>query len=389
MILLLPFLLVAGILFPESSQAYPDFISYGYNTCITCHYNGQGNGALTDYGRALFATEIASRAIYNDKLTEEEIGAKSGFLGTTQLPWWIRPGIKYRGLYFQQNPGGPAVISKYITMQADASVAIQLDRSAKYLFMLSGGYQPTPASRANADDPENKNMISREHYFRWQVNKKFYTYVGLMDKVFGIRTADHTAYSRNATDVAQNDQAHSLIMQYYGDNWEITGDLFMGNMIQEDEDVRQKGASVMMEFDVADKNRVGFAVMQSKNEYIEKTRFEVHQKLGFEKGDSLLTELGFIKDSPFSNPSDKVGGYLMLQSLYGITRGYNILSQIEYFNATLSSESPDEFKWSFGLLAFPMPRMEFRAGFTNLRRLTDESVNTDTWQLQTQLHLSL
>ncbi|WP_413294343.1 hypothetical protein ACLSU7_04435 [Bdellovibrio sp. HCB185ZH] len=390
MILLLPFLLLAGIIIPQVSQAYPDFISYGYNTCITCHYNGQGNGPLTDYGRALFTTEIAARdLVFNKNLPEEEIAAKSGFLGSTQLPWWVRPGIKYRGLYFQQNPGGPTAVTKYITMQADANVAIQFDRGAKYLMVLSGGYQPTPAARANIQDPDNKNFISREHYFRWQVTKKFYTYVGTMDKVFGIRTADHTSYSRLVTDVAQNDQSTGVITQYYGDNWEITGDLFVGNVLQEDEDVRQKGLSVMMEFDVADKNRLGFAVLQSKNDYVEKTRLEFHQKLGFEKGDSLLTEVGFVKDSPLSNPSDKVGGYLMLQSLLAITRGYNILSQIEYYNATMSSESTDQFKWSFGLLAFPMPRVEFRAGFVNGRNINDTSVNPDAWMLQSQLHLSL
>ncbi|UYL08491.1 hypothetical protein B9G69_015720 [Bdellovibrio sp. SKB1291214] len=389
MILLLPILLLAGILVPEASQAYPDFISYGYNTCITCHYNGQGNGALTDYGRALFTTEIASRAIFNDKLQEDEIAAKSGFLGSTQLPWWVRPGIKYRGLYFQNNPANPAAVNKYVTMQADANVAIQFDRSAKYLLMLSGGYQPTPASRANINDPDNKNFISREHYFRWQVNKKFYTYVGLMDKVFGIRTADHTSYSRSVTDVAQNDQSTGVITQYYADGWEITGNLFVGNLLQEDADIRQKGLSVMMEFDVADKNRLGFAVMQSKNEYVEKTRLEFHQKLGFDKGDSLLTEIGFVKDSPLSAPSDKVGGYLMLQNLIGITRGYNILSQIEYYNATLSSDSTDMFRWSFGLLMFPMPRVEFRAGFVNGRNINDTTVNPDSWMLQSQLHLSL
>ncbi|MBC7464797.1 MAG: hypothetical protein H7256_02295, partial [Bdellovibrio sp.] len=46
LILLLPFL----------ANAYPDFISYGYRTCITCHYNGQGGGALNDYGRAVWAS---------------------------------------------------------------------------------------------------------------------------------------------------------------------------------------------------------------------------------------------------------------------------------------------------------------------------------------------
>ncbi|MBS1969768.1 MAG: hypothetical protein JSU04_05650 [Bdellovibrionales bacterium] len=389
MILLLPILVLAGIFAPQTSEAYPDFISYGYNSCLTCHYNSQGNGPLNDYGRALFTTEIASRKIFNDKLSEEEIAAKSGFLGSTELPWWIRPGIKYRGLYFVNNPGSQAAVKKYVTMQADLNVAIQLDQEAKYLFVVSGGYQPTPMAQQANKESNDKNLISREHYFRWQPTKKLFTYIGLMDKVYGIRTADHTAFSRAVTGVAQNDQSDGIIAQYYGGAWELTGNVFFGNIAQEAADVRQKGGSVMFEYDVAEKNRVGFSYLQSKNNYVEKKRFEVHSKLGLDKGNSLLTEVGFVKDSPFIAPSTKMGGYLMLEGLYLITRGYNLLSQIEYYNATLSPETPDQTRWTFGLLMFPAPRMEFRTTFVNGRSIADTTVSKDQWMLQAQLHLSL
>lgn len=389
MILLLPILVLAGIFAPQTSQAYPDFISYGYNSCLTCHYNSQGNGPLNDYGRALFTTEIASRKIFSDKLSEEEIAAKSGFLGSTELPWWIRPGIKYRGLYFVNNPGSQAAVKKYVTMQADLNVAIQLDQEAKYLFVVSGGYQPTPMAQQANKESNDKNLISREHYFRWQPTKKLFTYFGLMDKVYGIRTADHTAFSRAVTGVAMNDQSDGIIAQYYGGSWELTGNAFVGNIAQEAADVRQKGGSVMFEYDVAEKNRIGFAYLQSKNNYVEKKRFEVHSKLGLDKGNSLLTEVGFVKDSPFIAPNTKMGGYLMLEGLYLITRGYNLLSQIEYYNATLSPETPDQTRWTFGLLMFPAPRMEFRTTFVNGRSIADTTVSKDQWMLQAQLHLSL
>jgi hypothetical protein len=388
-ILLLPLLVLAGIFAPGTSEAYPDFISYGYNTCITCHYNSQGNGPLNDYGRALFTTEIASRAIFNEKLSEEEIAAKSGFLGSVELPWWIRPGMKYRGLYFVNNPGSQAEVKKYVTMQADLNLAVQFDSAAKYLFVVSGGYQPTPIGQQANSEPKDKNLISREHYFRWQVTKKLFTYIGLMDKVYGIRTADHTAYSRAVTGVAQNDQSDGIIAQYYGGSWELTGNAFFGNSAQEDADVRQKGGSLMFEYDVAEKNRIGAAFLQSQNNYVEKTRFEIHSKLGLDKGNSLLTEIGFVKDTPKINPTNKVGGYLMMEGLYLITRGYNLLTQIEYYNATMSPESPDLTRWSFGLLTFPMPRVEFRTGFVNGRSIADTTVSKDQWMLQAQLHLSL
>lgn len=383
--------LLGGLLLaPQISFAYPDFIAYGYTACITCHYNGQGNGPLNDYGRALFTTEVASRAVFNDKLSEEEIAAKSGFLGSTELPWWIRPGIKYRGLYFVNNPGSDAAVKKYITMQADLNVAIPLDQKTKFLIVASGGYQPTPASAQGQKDPENKNFISHEHYLRWQMTKELFTYFGTMDKVFGIRTADHTAYSRAITRNGQNDQSTGIIAQYYGEGWELTGNGFVGNLAQEkDEKLRQKGGSIMYEHDTAEKNRIGTAVMISSNDYVGINRVEFHSKLGLEKGNSMLTEVGFFNYNPKADPNKDWGGYLLLQGVYLMERGYNVISQIEYMNASLSPKDPDLTRWTFGLLAFPMPRVEFRATFVNGRSITDTTVGKDQWMLQTQLHLSL
>ena len=60
-------LFILFIFFSISAFAYPDFISYGYNSCLNCHYNGMGGGPLTDYGRSLFATEITARTFVSNK----------------------------------------------------------------------------------------------------------------------------------------------------------------------------------------------------------------------------------------------------------------------------------------------------------------------------------
>lgn len=95
--------MVSAVVFLLSSKAfaYPDFISYGYKACMTCHYTGGGGGALNDYGKAVFASELTART-FTDK-TPDEMGESSGFLGSKELPWWIRPGVKYRGLWFRRN----------------------------------------------------------------------------------------------------------------------------------------------------------------------------------------------------------------------------------------------------------------------------------------------
>ena len=68
---------VVVFLFALNSFAYPDFISYGYKSCLTCHYNGQGSGALNDYGRALFASEFTARTFTSKK--PDQLADQSGF----------------------------------------------------------------------------------------------------------------------------------------------------------------------------------------------------------------------------------------------------------------------------------------------------------------------
>jgi hypothetical protein len=377
------------LLFSQDLFAYPSFISYGYTACITCHYNGQGNGPLNDYGRALFTSEIAARGFANSKESDEQLATKSGFLGSKPLPWWFRPGAKYRGLYFYSGIGTEKVVQRYVTMQADLNSAFLLDKDAKKIFVVSAGYSPTPAARQGNKEAGDKNLISREHYFRWQNTQNLFTYYGLMDKVYGLRIADHTAFSRAATGVAMNDQSHGVMAQYYGEGYELTGSVFLGNLLQEPADVQQKGGSVMYEKDIAEKNRVGTSLLYSKNDYVQRMRYEVHSKLGLLKGNSLLGEFGLIKDTPASGVAKNMGAYAFLEGNYFIRRGYNLISQIEYYNATLGPESPDLMRWTFGVLAFPMARVEWRTTFVNSRSLSDTAVAVDQWMLQTQLHLAL
>ena len=113
-----------------------------------------------------------------------------------------------------------------------------------------------------------------------------------------------------------------------------------------------------------------------------------HAKYGYGKGNSLLTETGIIMNKPKSGDA-KNGAYGLAQSMALIKRGYFFLSQVEYYNQTMSTKSPDNLKWTFGLLAFPYLKTEFRFTVVNGRDLSDDTVVGDSWSVQTQLHLSL
>src|SRR6478609_5512996 len=125
------FVLLFG--YGSASWAYPDFIAYGYKTCVMCHYNSQGNGPLTDYGRALFSQEIAARNFWTPKrVTDEQVAEKySGFVPGVELPFWLRPSLKYRGLWFQTNPGSSQSKTRWINMQRDLDLVISFSEAAR------------------------------------------------------------------------------------------------------------------------------------------------------------------------------------------------------------------------------------------------------------------
>lgn len=385
--LCLAFLIIAQALYSLQAQAYPEFIGYKYASCITCHFNGQGNGPINDYGRALWAAEIAGRAFAGGR-SDEQLGEASGFFGSKQLPWWIRPGIKVRQLQLQRNPGALKSDNRRILMQADANLAVFFDRDQRYAVVGTFGYAPDPSRFRNSTGQEIDNWISREHYLRWQAKDSLWIYGGMLDKVYGIRHANHVAYSRAKTGLAQNDQAHSVIAHYIQPKWELTGDVFAGNLYQ-DEKLRQMGASTMFEYEVKDVWRLGASLLASKNDFISNERLGVHSKVGYGNGSALLFETGLIRNTPKGSQT-KSGYYIYSEVIQKVTRGYHLFVTGEAYKEEMKNTSDDLVRMGFGLLAFPMQRVEFRfEGLNEMSFPTGVAVADDQWSFLGQIHLSL
>ncbi len=367
------------------ANAYPQFIGYKYSSCLTCHYNGNGGGALNDYGRALWSAEIAGK-LFNSKTSDEKLAEASGFLGSTKLPWWIRPGIKARQLYYISGMRSATEQSDSITMQAEANVALFFDRDQKYAFVGSIGYVPEPL-RPSANT-EFDTMITRDHYIRLQTTESLWLYIGKTDKVYGIRHVNHTAYSRKLVGLAQNDQAHGVIAHYVKPDWEWSVHAFAGNMSQ-DSDRRQVGASTMYEYELKPAWRLGVSALNSTNDYVGNQRFAVHSRYGFGYGSAILFELGNIKNIP-ERGSATNGYYLYSEAIQKMARGYHVFVSGQAYKEDMVAAETDNFKLAVGMLIFPMARTEFRFDLENLRYVRPGAVvPNDSWNLMLQAHISL
>ena len=225
--------LVLGMLLAGKAHAFPHAIGHGYSSCLNCHFNPAGGGPLTDYGRAVSATAFAAVPFYAQGNTPEEkdeyLGSHSGFLGSTTLPYWLRPGGYFRELHLVSNLGAESSLTRWITMQAEAHLVLR-SRKDGLIAVGSLGYIPTPENPSASQRDSAKSWISREHYLGVRIGRELGVYAGMMNPVFGIRVPDHSAYLRSKTLLNQNDQSHGLLLHYERETWQSDIHLLAGNL---------------------------------------------------------------------------------------------------------------------------------------------------------------
>lgn len=375
------------VFFAHKVQAYPDFISYGYKTCATCHYNGAGSGPLNDYGRAVYASELTAKTFTTK--TDEQLADSSGFLGSTELPWWIRPSLKYRGLWYKSDVGSQQSVERWIQMQADADLAIHLDKKQKFIFVLNYGYIPTPSESKYEKGEKPSNWLSKVHYLRWQITRGLFLYAGLLDKTYGIRHADHTAYNRSVLGLGQSDQSHGLILQYSQDKYELFGQIFAGNLNQKS-DLRQKGLALSGERFIGPALSVGASTIQSESDYKKESRYALLSRIGFSKGKSFLVESGYFENKSKTTVDRNTSGiYSFLQGMINLSEGYNFLTNYQFLKANLRDPAgTEQNRLGLGLLAFIYPKTELRLELSNLRTTATEQTRPDQWNIMGQVHIS-
>jgi len=172
--------IVAMLAIPSVAAAYPQYQLSNEQTCSSCHYSPSGAGLLNDMGL----------------MTAEELSGKEGadFLyGAWTPPGWLKlggdfrfgAGVNGRGDY------GPTVSPGAFPMQGDmyarAEATDQL--SANVTFGLRGGV---------GGGEVLSFLQAREHYVLWQQDQRegFYARAGRFMAPYGLRLAEHTAYTR-------------------------------------------------------------------------------------------------------------------------------------------------------------------------------------------------
>lgn len=369
------------------AEAYPEFIAQSYRSCLTCHYNGTGGGALTDYGRALFATEFAGKPPWLGEIDDEKLAAYSNFLGPVGSPYWLKPGVKYRRLANTRNPGSASSDTQYYTMQVDLNLAAFASEDATFGVISTLSYVESPRQAFPNRPLGGSELMAREYYVRWQQKESTWWYIGLADKAYGIKHPDHTAVNRAPLNVGANDQVHGVIYHWQSENHELFVHPFVGNL-HRPESERLAGASVLYERALQEKFTAGGSLKFESGDPQQLLTTGGVLRKGLIGGHTLMAEVG-LKHNRLEEDEATLGYYGYLESQLRLLRGFNFQSIFQFERNGFGSEYPRNYRWGFGLLYFPLQRVELRAQAVQSRTRSTERVSESVWDLQTQIHLSL
>lgn len=380
-------LLLLSLISSSGAFAYPEFIGYGYNSCMACHYNGAGGGGLTDYGRALYASELAARPFWS-KQTDDQLAESSNFLGKKASPFWLKPGLKFRRLLNMTNPGSTSERTRAYVMQADLNLAFFTSEEADRGMIVTISHVPE-RGRALPNEPisPDSEIMLKEYYLRWGLANGTWLYVGMFDKPFGIRHPDHTAVNRAPLRLGQNDQVHGVKWHRPLEKSDLFIHAFLGNLHQAGED-QSRGLSVFYEQETRDRFRPGVSVRTESSRNATSSGIAGHLRAGLEKGHAFLYELG-LQETKVTGLDKQTGLYQFMEFSYLLTRGYHFQSILQMNRSSFGSDAVENDRWGFGLLGLPFQRAEFRVQALQLRRRDPNTVKDDQWLAQAQLHFSL
>lgn len=379
---------IAALLFLFSSQSfgYANFIGHGYTSCFNCHFSPFGGGQLNDYGRAVSATAISSRALYPESVSEEDLAYVSGFLFKKPKQDILRLQANYRGFNLYSNPNTDNESKRWITMQSDIRATLKLGKNKQWIISGEYGRSPMPDSPLQ-EGLKEKDHYARNYYVGYRPNQSLGIYAGLMDKVYGLRIVEHVAFSRQNPRVTQNDSTHGVSVHLIKNDWELGVQGFLGHLDQE-APFRMKGASLMSEKTVGGIHRIGFSAITQKNDFQRINSASIHAKLNLKEGSALLAEVGQTSKKAISQGISQDSRYGLLQTYLRPWRGVYFLSNIEYQQQDIHK---DDYliRIGPGLQLFPMQRVELRADLYNTRNFSKDNTRKDSWLLLLQTHLWL
>jgi hypothetical protein len=193
------------------ARAYPEFQLSRDQTCSSCHLSPAGGGLLSENGLAT----AESNATW-DVAPEAAHGALVG-------PSWLEVGAELRGAAGVVDDRGASPAG--FPMQADGEAAAKSGALTLYA---------TLGIQEGHDVPSF--FASREHWAMWQSDagspNGLFVRAGRFMPVYGLRLADHTAYTRRDGQTPLYGEAYGVAVEDIQPRWEAHATGFVHDPLQ-------------------------------------------------------------------------------------------------------------------------------------------------------------
>jgi hypothetical protein len=229
------------------AEAYPQYQLSRDQTCNSCHVSPAGGGLLSENG-------------YSVAETLSQYGtAPEFFYNKVPLPSWLALGGDFRGAagYIKTPDDAPALIPMQAEIYARAAYkgfSLFVGLGARPAQWVTGGLSPGIIDR----------FWSREHYVTWQADETsregLFVRAGRFMPVFGLRLAEHPAYTRRYGGTQLYADTYGAAVEYVTQRWEghVTG--FVEDPLI-DTVSHDSGVAAYGEFRIDPKTQVGAELM--------------------------------------------------------------------------------------------------------------------------------
>jgi len=239
-------LFLALVVLPVRAEAYPWMIRHGYVQCATCHADPAGGGLLTPYGRA--QGEILMRMRYGQAPGAEPGPMAEPLWGAFTPPKALLIGGDVRSAYVRRIPSEGESQGRFILMQADLQAQVSVGR-----FRANGsmGYVSEGGNLAAFTRAAEGKAVSRLHWLGvdFGKNEEWLVRAGRMNVPFGIRSIEHTMFSRMETGSDTNTgQQYGVSADYHRGPVRASLMGIAGNFAVSPDDFRARGYTGLAEY---------------------------------------------------------------------------------------------------------------------------------------------
>lgn len=225
------FLILLFFLYSSPLLSYPQNVAQGYTSCATCHVSPTGGGRPNAYGHLALESLIPDKADIMSWMSgyreHKEKTAATGYNEERKPELHFEFGGSLRSLLLYQKDLHEKDADQFnlipMLMEFQA-VAIRGAFSFYATFSM--------LSLKNSKGSRFIKPFSREHWFLYQNDNKFFVRLGRMTLPFGLKTADHTRETKVALGIEHSDQYYGASFDFITENFSFSAMPFFGNYLK-------------------------------------------------------------------------------------------------------------------------------------------------------------